>query len=100
MTPYICVMKSHVLKTLFLTVLVAFGMKPLAGDEVELICVRKQHSTKACHYNFVINGIPYRYIDHGCKATKETLIKKAQEGKLALAREWKIDCLPQKEGTK
>lgn len=85
-------MKSHVAKALLLGAVVAVGMKPLAGDEVELICVRKQHSTKACHYNFVINGIPYRYIDHGCKETKENLIKKAGQGKLALAKDWKINC--------
>ncbi|MCK6618485.1 MAG: hypothetical protein L6Q51_12665 [Cyclobacteriaceae bacterium] len=73
------------------------GMKSRVEDEVELVCMRKQHSTKTCHYNFMINGIPYRYVDNGCKETKEALIKKAKEGRLALAKDWKVDCHPQKE---
>lgn len=92
-------MKSFFGRLLVIAVSVtALAMKPQPEDEVELVCMRKQHSTKTCHYNFMINGIPYRYIDHGCKETREALVKKAKEGKLALAREWKVDCLQQKEG--
>ncbi len=92
-------MKVTVLTLLILlTGLLTTGMSHQAGDDVELVCMRKQHSTKTCHYNFMINGLPYRYIDHGCKETKEVLMKKAKEGKLALAKEWKVDCPPQKEG--
>lgn len=75
----------------------SWAMKLPAGDEVELVCIRKQHSTKTCHCNFMINGMPYRYVDHGCKETREGLIKKAREGKLALAKDWKVQCLSQKE---
>ncbi len=61
-------------------------------DEVELVCVRKQMAINVCHYNFLINGMPYRYLDNGCRENRESVIKKAREGKLALAKDWKIDC--------
>ncbi|MFN3840599.1 MAG: hypothetical protein ACK4RF_07820 [Cyclobacteriaceae bacterium] len=93
-------MKSFFVKAVAVIIFVVIlGMKSKAEDEVELICMRKQHSTKTCHYNFRINGVPYRYIDNGCKESKEVLIKKAREGKLALAKEWKVDCHQQKEGS-
>lgn len=65
---------------------------PRASEEVELTCVKKQMATQTCHYNFTINGIRYRFIDNGCKSKKEDILKKAKEGKLALAKDWKIDC--------
>lgn len=62
------------------------------SEEVELTCVKKQMATQTCHYNFTINGIRYRFIDNGCKGKKEDILKKAKAGKLALAKDWKIDC--------
>ncbi|QOI97576.1 MAG: hypothetical protein HRU69_08775 [Flammeovirgaceae bacterium] len=92
-------MKFFIVKVLVaVAFLASLGMKSRVEDEVELVCMRKQHSTKTCHYNFIINGMPYRYVDNGCKETKEALVKKAKEGKLALAREWKVDCHQQKDG--
>ncbi|MBX2963780.1 MAG: hypothetical protein KF687_14815 [Cyclobacteriaceae bacterium] len=67
-------------------------------DEIELTCVKKQMSTQTCHYNFTINGIRYHFIDNGCKSKKEDIIKKAKNGKLALAKDWKINCEAKKEG--
>jgi len=61
-------------------------------DEIELVCVRKQMAANICHYNFLINGMPHRYLDNGCRENRESVIKKAREGKLALAKDWKIDC--------
>lgn len=66
-------------------------MKP-ARQEVKLVCVKRQHATHTCHYNFTVDGEPYRYIDNRCKAKKEDIIKKAEAGKLALAKDWKIEC--------
>jgi hypothetical protein len=63
-----------------------------AADEVVLVCHKKQHAANKCHYNFTINGIPFRFEDNGCRFSKEEVIRKAKEGKLALARDWKIDC--------
>ncbi len=68
------------------------------SEEVELVCVKKQMASQTCHYNFTINGIRYRFIDNGCKAKKEDIIKKAKAGKLALAKDWKIDCEEKKDG--
>jgi len=68
------------------------------NEEVELTCVKKQMATQTCHYNFTINGIRYRFIDNGCKGKKDDILKKAKDGKLALAKDWKIDCEVKKDG--
>lgn len=70
-------------------------MKPVR-QEIDLECVKRIHATRTCHYNFLVDGIPHRYLDQGCKEKKEDIIKKAKAGKLALAKEWKIDC-PEKK---
>jgi hypothetical protein len=91
-------MKKFLVRVLLIAgAAIAVGLKPPAEEEVELVCMRKQHSTKTCHYNFMINGIPYRYVDNGCKENKDALVKKAKEGKLALAKDWKVDCPQQKD---
>jgi hypothetical protein len=66
-------------------------------DQVELVCMRRQMAANACHYNFLINGMPYRYVDNGCRENRDTVMKKARQGKLALAKDWKIDCPPGKD---
>jgi len=80
---------------LLFSVLVLMSMKS-NQQEIKLECLKRQHATKSCHYNFTINGEPFRYIDNGCKSNKEDIIKKAEAGKLALARDWKIECNPKK----
>ncbi len=65
--------------------------------EVELICTKKHNASNTCHYNFKIGGINYRYLDMGCKGKKDDIVKKANEGKLGLAKEWKISCPEPKE---
>lgn len=72
--------------------LTAIHITAHSEDEVELVCVRKQMAANVCHYNFLINGMPYCYLDNGCRENRESVIKKAREGKLALAKDWKIDC--------
>ncbi|MFO7258399.1 MAG: hypothetical protein DIU61_011920 [Bacteroidota bacterium] len=64
-----------------------------ADDQVEFVCVRKQLARNMCHYNFVIAGARYRYVDMGCKFrdTRE-VIDRARTGRIALARHWQIDC--------
>lgn len=50
-------------------------------------------STKTCHYNFIIDGAKYRYVDMGCKfRDRAEVIDRARSGRIALAREWKIEC--------
>ena len=80
--------------------LVSSGFVPAAYQaDVQLTCFRANKATNQCHFNFTIDGAKYRYVDIGCKYSKkqEEVIKKAKEGTLALAREWKIDCGGKKE---
>jgi len=67
--------------------------------DVQLTCFRAQKATNTCHFNFTIDGARYRYVDIGCKYSKkhDEVIKKAKEGTLALARDWKIECGTKKE---
>lgn len=67
--------------------------------DVQLTCFRAHKATNQCHFNFTIDGARYRYVDIGCKYSKkqDEVIKKAKEGTLALARDWKIECGTKKE---
>jgi hypothetical protein len=66
-------------------------------DEVELVCTRKHNASNTCHYNFRINGVNYRFADIGCKNKRDELVKKAQAGKLGLAKDWKVECITEKK---
>lgn len=67
--------------------------------DVQLTCFKAHKATNTCHFNFTIDGARYRYVDIGCKYSKkqDEVLKKAKEGTLALAREWKIECGAKKE---
>ena len=77
-------------------VLMAFDSESDQGENVEFSCLKVNKATNACHFNFIVDGAKYRYVDIGCKFNKkrEEVIKKAKAGTLALAREWKIECDP------
>ena len=64
------------------------------GDNIEFTCLKVHKATNTCHFNFRVDGAPYRYVDMGCKYNKkvEEVIKKVKAGTLALAKDWKIDC--------
>lgn len=81
-----------------LSILLMLGFKS-ATNEVELSCVKNLKSTNTCHFNFKVDGQKFRFIDNGCRymKDKESIIKKAKEGELALAKDWKIDCPESKE---
>ena len=68
-------------------------------EEVELVCVKRHSTSNTCHYNFKIGGANYRFLDVGCKGKKDEIIKKANEGELGLAKDWKIVCPEAKEKT-
>ncbi len=89
-------MKSSVLILLVSFLLLAFAETEIQ-EEVELICTKKHSTSNTCHYNFKVGGINYRYTDVGCKGKKDEILKKAKEGKLGLAKEWKIPCPEPKE---
>jgi hypothetical protein len=85
-------MKSSALLLITAFFLSSFQNTVLPEDEVELVCVRRHNASNTCHYNFKIEGAEYRYLDIGCKGKKEDMLKKAKEGKLGLAKDWKIIC--------
>lgn len=84
--------KLALVSTLFLSSATSFKVK----EDIDLACVRKHNASNSCHYNFTIGGINYRYVDLGCKASRESIMKKAKEGKLGLAKDWKIVCTANK----
>ena len=91
------------MKSFFLIVIAALTLtsftKNKSIEEVELVCTKRHSTSNTCHYNFKINGINYRYVDVNCKGKKDEIIKDAKEGKLGLAKEWKIPCPEPKEKT-
>ena len=80
----------------FASLLFAFDSRQQQGENVEFSCLKMNKATNTCHFNFVIDGAKYRYVDQGCKFNKkrDEVIKKAKEGTLALARDWKVECDP------
>ena len=72
------------------------------GENVEFSCFKKHKASNTCHFNFIIDGVPYRFVDLGCKweGKQQEVIEKAKEGTLALARDWKIECPVKKADNK
>jgi len=64
------------------------------GGNIEFACLKAHKATNTCHFNFLVDGAKYRYVDMGCNYNKkvEEVIKKVKDGTLALAKDWKIDC--------
>lgn len=84
--------KNSVMKYL-IVLLFSMGMSAAPSDNVEFVCMKKHAATKTCYYNFIVDGAKYRYVDVGCrfKQTAE-VVRKAKEGEIALAREWRVAC--------
>jgi hypothetical protein len=61
-------------------------------EEVSLACMKRHNASNSCHYNFTVDGVNYRYIDFGCKTKRDEILKKVKEGKLGLAKDWKVVC--------
>ena len=66
----------------------------LPQENIEFVCIKTHKASNTCYFNFMVDNVPYAYADKGCKKTKdkEETIKKVKEGKLSLAKDWKIDC--------
>jgi hypothetical protein len=69
------------------------------GSNIEFTCFKMHKASNTCHFNFVVDGAKYRYVDMGCKYSRkiEEAVKKVKDGTLALAKDWKIDCPETKE---
>lgn len=90
-------MKIFILAVISAFVLSAHSKKNFIQEEIELVCTKKHSTSNTCHYNFKMGGMNYRFIDVGCKGKKDVILKKAKEGKLGLAKDWKIQCDQPKE---
>jgi hypothetical protein len=75
------------------------GFSVPQGENVEFVCLKTHKASNTCYFNFKVDGAKYSYTDIGCKKVKkkDDVIKKAKEGELALAKDWKIDCPEPKE---
>lgn len=84
-------MKPAAFFSLFLIASTAFS--PVDSD-VELVCLKTHKASNTCYFNFRIDGVKYMYVDPGCKKVKkrEVLVQKVKDGRLALSRDWKMDC--------
>lgn len=91
-------MRSTTVLCLFVC-MISFGFNTKVDQaDVQLTCFRAHKATNQCHFNFTIDGARYRYVDIGCKYLKkqDEVLKKAKDGTLALARDWKIECAAKK----
>jgi len=70
-------------------------------ENIEFVCLKSHKASNTCHFNFIVDGANYRYVDIGCKYMKkqEELIKKVKDGELFLAKDWRIECPVKKEKT-
>ena len=77
-----------------LLIFIMMGFSIPQSDNIDFSCMKMHKASNTCHFNFKVDGAPYRFVDIGCKYSKkkEEVIKKAKEGSLALAKDWKIDC--------
>jgi len=93
-------MKRSLILVAVLFSITAFSIRQ--GDNVEFSCLKKHKASNTCHFNFTIDGVPYRFVDIGCKweGKREEVIQKAKEGTLALAKDWKIECPAKKADDK
>lgn len=79
---------------IIILICVISGFRPAQVDNIEFVCAKTHKASNTCYFNFIVDGGKYTYTDIGCKKSKnkEEIIKKVKEGKLALAKDWKIAC--------
>lgn len=91
------------MKTLSTAAILCIGVLcsfvPPQGENIEFVCAKTHKASNTCYFNFIVDGGKFNYTDIGCKKSKnrEEVIKKVKEGKLALAKDWKIECPAPKE---
>ena len=83
-----------ILITLFLIITFSANSSNAPQDNIEFVCLKTHKASNTCYFNFKVDGGKYTYTDKGCKKTKnkEETINKVKEGKLALSKDWKIEC--------
>ena len=85
---------THLAKIPLLGIVFLSSFSADQGNNIEFACLKNHKATNTCHFNFLVDGAKYRYVDMGCNYNKkvEEVIKKVKEGTLALSKDWKIDC--------
>lgn len=68
-----------------------FGFS-LPQENTEFVCSKTLKAKNECHYNFLVDGGKFRFVDIGCKKKKEDVVKKVLAGQIPLAKDWKIEC--------
>ena len=61
-------------------------------ENTEFVCLKVSKAKNECHYNFLVDGGKFRFVDMGCKKKKDDVIEKVKTGALPLAKDWKIEC--------
>lgn len=90
-------MKKLVSIAFILAVVALTGFSSEQGT-TEFVCQKVLKAKNECHYNFLVEGAKFRYVDIGCRRKKEDVIKKVMAGEIPLAKDWKIECpMPKKE---
>ncbi len=90
-------MKRLASLTFILAVVALTGFSSEQGT-TEFVCQKVLKAKNECHYNFLVEGAKFRYVDIGCRRKKEDVIKKVMAGEIPLAKDWKIECpMPKKE---
>jgi hypothetical protein len=95
-------MKQRPMKKIVVVVLLVFLVSATGftsrQSNTEFVCQKVLKAKNECHYNFLVDGGKYRYVDIGCRRKKEDVIKKVMDGEIPLAKDWKIECpMPKKE---
>jgi hypothetical protein len=84
-------MKNPILPFFTLVALALTGFTS-RQENVEFVCSKTLKAKNECHYNFLVDGGKFRFVDMGCKKKKDDVIKKVQAGELPLAKDWKLEC--------
>ena len=90
-------MKKILIVALVACVMVATGFTSRQSN-TEFVCQKVLKAKNECHYNFLVDGGKFRYVDIGCRRKKDDVIEKVLNGEIPLAKDWKIECpMPKKE---
>lgn len=80
-----------------LVFITGFSSKKFQSN-TEFTCMKTLKAKDECHYNFLVDGGKFSFVDRGCRKKKEDVIEKVLEGTLPLGKGWKIECpMPKKE---
>lgn len=80
------------MKTFLILVAVSLCVSAVPDSNLELVCVKNSKAKNTCYYNFIIDEVPYQFMDIGCKYTRKKVLQKVEQGTIALGKDWKVPC--------